>query len=83
MLLRRRRKGYRKRDRQGKVQHRPPRISESAKRRNWARTGFVPTAGWLHLTDYGYVDYDLWEHIDSPPKGDAHGFRTHKVIHIN
>ena len=79
MRLRRRPKRRRKK-RQGQVQQRPPRITEEALRRKWAQKDFTPSAGWLHLTDAGFVVYDMWEHMDSPPEGDRHGMRTRKVL---
>jgi hypothetical protein len=42
------------------------------------RTQFEPSGGWKGKVDH--IDFDIWEHIDKPPKGRDFGLRTHKLF---
>lgn len=56
------------------------RFNATTLRRVWSRRDFQPANGkWLHTTDFGHLEYDIWEHTHHPPIGNAHGLRTHKV----
>jgi hypothetical protein len=49
-------------------------------RRVWSRKDFEPAGNkWLHTTDFGRLEYDMWEHADNPPRGSDHGLRINKV----
>jgi hypothetical protein len=57
-----------------------PRHSVATLRRVWSRRDFEPANGkWLHTTDFGHLEYNMWEYVDQPPKGNDHGLRVHKV----
>jgi hypothetical protein len=47
-------------------------------RRMWARSNYEPHGGWPGKLDY--LHYDMWEHVDKPPKGRDFGMKTYKVI---
>lgn len=66
------------------------RYSAEILRRVWARTAFEPQGdgkggpggrtGYLHNTDFGYLEYDIFEHIDHPPRGrETVGLVTRKL----
>lgn len=60
------------------------RFSVETLRRVWARRDFEPSWGkWLHTTEFGRLEYDLWEHADNPPRGSDHGLRINKVSFAN
>lgn len=57
-----------------------PRFTKETLRRAWARKYYEPsTSTYLHDTDEGYLEYDLWEHTDNPPQGHRFGLITRKV----
>lgn len=56
----------------------PTRFTVETFRRIWARKNFVPEGGWAGKMDF--IEYDMWEHTDIPPKGLGFGMKSHKVI---
>jgi hypothetical protein len=49
-------------------------------RRVWARSHYEPsTSTYLHNTDFGYLEYDMWEHMNQPPEGETVGLKIRKV----
>lgn len=46
----------------------------AAYRRAWARSKFVPKGGWPGRQEY--IEYDVWEHTDAPPQGEAFGTKV-------
>ena len=57
------------------------RFSVDTLRRVWSRKNFEPANGkWLHTTDFGRLEYNMWEYVDSPPVGSTTGMRINKVI---
>jgi hypothetical protein len=68
-----------KKERKGKVQRRD-RFSGATLRRVWARSHYEPsTSTYLHNTDFGYLEYDMWEHMNQPPEGETVGLKIRKV----
>lgn len=58
-----------------------PRFSQATLRRVWSRKDFRPANNkWLHTTDFGHLEYDMWEFTDNPPAGSANGMRLNKVL---
>jgi hypothetical protein len=56
------------------------RFKPSTLRRVWARSQYEPsTSSYLHNTDFGYLEYDLWEYQDHPPQGYTVGLKNRKV----
>jgi hypothetical protein len=56
------------------------RFKPSTLRRVWARSQYEPsTSTYLHHTDFGYLEYDLWEYQDHPPQGYSVGLKNRKV----
>lgn len=55
----------------------PNRFKSEVFRRIWARKNFVPKGGWPGKADF--IEFDMWEHIYTPPKGNKYGLKTHKV----
>ena len=55
-----------------------PRYGPEVYRRLWARRHFEPEGGWR--VDKRTPYYDMWSHIDKPPKGESYGIRSHKVL---
>ncbi len=59
----------------------PVRYDEATLRRVWARSQFEPSgSGYLHSSDFGYLEYDIWEHTDRPPQGETVGLINRQVI---
>mmetsp|Transcript_18281 Transcript_18281/g.34183 ORF Transcript_18281/g.34183 Transcript_18281/m.34183 type:complete len:879 (+) Transcript_18281:206-2842(+) len=57
----------------------PPksRFSSEVFQRVWGRKNYQPKGGWPGKADY--IQYDMWEHKDKPPKGNDFGLLTHKI----
>lgn len=57
----------------------PPksRFSSEVFQRVWGRKNYQPKGGWPGRADY--IQYDMWEHKDKPPKGNDFGLLTHKI----
>lgn len=55
----------------------PSRFKAEVFRRIWARKAFVPEGGWPGKADF--KEFDMWDHIYTPPKGNKYGLKTHKV----
>lgn len=58
----------------------PSRFSLEVYRRIWGRSEYEPVGGWPGRKDT--LKYDMWEHIDKPPKGRQFGLRTRKVLAV-
>ncbi len=59
------------------------RFTAETLRRVWARSQFEPSgSGYLHSTDFGYLEYDLWEHMDNPPSEYEIGLKNRKVRRV-
>eukprot|EP01032_Pedospumella_encystans_P025989 gene25989-29356_t len=57
-----------------------PRFSQATLRRVWSRKDFRPANNkWIHTTDFGHFEYDIWEYTDRPPAGNEQGMRLNKV----
>lgn len=54
-----------------------PKFSDAVQRLIWAKTSFEPEGGWPRPNTA--AKYDLWEHIDKPPKEQKYGVRTKLV----
>lgn len=59
--------------------HINPRIKMEQLRRVWAARNFEPKEGWPGGKYVWTLEYDMFEHVDNPPKGESHGFRNYKV----
>lgn len=58
-----------------------PRFGADVLRRVWARSEFEPAGqSYLHATDFGYLEYNIWEHVENPPEGHESGLITRKVL---
>jgi hypothetical protein len=55
----------------------PSRFKAEVFRRIWARKKFTPTGGWPGKADF--KEFDMWDHVYTPPKGNKYGLKTHKV----
>ena len=60
-----------------------PRFGADVLRRVWARSEFEPAGqSYLHNTDFGYLQYNIWEHTEDPPEGSDVGLLTRKVCRV-
>ena len=56
----------------------PNRFKLEVFRRIWARKDYVPEGGWPGKADF--IEFNMWDYIYHPPKGNKYGLKTHKVF---
>ena len=56
---------------------RKSRFGPNVERLIWARKYYEPEGGWPGKADF--LEYDMWEYSDKPPKGREYGLKTYKV----